>query len=48
MIEIIFKLDENGLSDGLLKRTIFAHGEAVVTPLTQQQAFDVRYESYRT
>jgi len=37
------KLDEIGLRDGLLKRTIFAHGEAVVTPLSQEQAFDVRY-----
>ena len=36
------KLDERGLSDGLLKRTIFAHGEAVVTPLSQEQAMDVR------
>lgn len=36
------KLDERGLSDGLLKRTIFAHGEAVVTPLNQEQAMDVR------
>jgi len=40
----ILKLDESGLRDGLLKRTIFAHGEAVVTPLSQEQAFDVRYE----
>lgn len=39
-----FKLDETGLRDGLLKRTIFAHGEAVITPLSQEQAFDVRYE----
>ncbi|CAF1182030.1 unnamed protein product [Adineta steineri] len=38
----LLKLDDNGLRDGLLKRTIFAHGEAVVTPLSQQQAFDVR------
>jgi hypothetical protein len=36
------QLDENGLRDGLLKRTIFAHGEAVVTPLSQEQAYDVR------
>ena len=43
MIEISLKIDEKGLSDGLLKRTIFAHGEAVVTPLSQQQAYDVRY-----
>jgi hypothetical protein len=42
---IIFKIDENGLSEGLLKRTIFAHGEAVVTPLNQEQAVDIRYES---
>ena len=45
-IEIFFfppvQLDERGLSDGLLKRTIFAHGEAVVTPLNQEQAMDVR------
>ncbi len=40
----ILKLDESGLRDGLLKRTIFAHGEAVVTPLSQEQAVDVRYE----
>ncbi len=38
----ISKLEENSLRDGLLKRTIFAHGEAVVTPLSQEQAFDVR------
>lgn len=37
-----FQLDENGFRDGLLKRTIFAHGEAVVTPLSKEQAFDVR------
>jgi myosin heavy subunit len=43
-IKNCFQLDENGLSEGLLKRTIFAHGEAVVTPLNQAQAFDVRYE----
>ncbi len=46
MFSIVFgflKLDEIGLRDGLLKRTIFAHGEAVVTPLSQEQAFDVRY-----
>jgi hypothetical protein len=36
------QLDETGLTEGLLKRTIFAHGESVVTPLTQEQAFDVR------
>ncbi|UJR09223.1 hypothetical protein I4U23_013470 [Adineta vaga] len=42
IISKLLKIDENGLCDGLLKRTIFAHGEAVVTPLTQEQAFDVR------
>jgi hypothetical protein len=42
IIQIVLKLDENGIRDGLLKRTIFAHGEAVVTPLSQQQAYDVR------
>jgi myosin heavy subunit len=42
---VFLKLDENGLCDGLLKRTIFAHGEAVVTPLNQEQAVDIRYES---
>ncbi|CAF4475424.1 unnamed protein product, partial [Rotaria magnacalcarata] len=39
---VIVKLDDNGLRDGLLKRTIFAHGEAVITHLSQEQAFDVR------
>jgi myosin heavy subunit len=43
IISKLLKLDENGLRDGLLKRTIFAHGEAVVTPLSQEQAVDVRY-----
>jgi hypothetical protein len=46
LFSIVFwslKLDEIGLRDGLLKRTIFAHGEAVVTPLSKEQAFDVRY-----
>jgi len=38
----LLQLDENGLSDGLLRRTIFAHGEAVVTPLNQEQAVDIR------
>ncbi|CAF3514389.1 unnamed protein product [Rotaria sp. Silwood1] len=42
VISKLLKLDENGLRDGLLKRTIFAHGEAVITPLSQEQAFDVR------
>lgn len=40
---LFFKLDENGLSDGLSNRSILAHGETVVTPLSQEQAFDVRY-----
>jgi hypothetical protein len=39
---VLLQLDENGLSDGLLRRTIFAHGEAVVTPLNQEQAVDIR------
>lgn len=36
------QLDETGLVDGLSKRTIFAHGESVVTPLNQEQAVDIR------
>ncbi|CAF4344249.1 unnamed protein product [Adineta steineri] len=42
LVSKLLKLDENGLCDGFLKRTIFAHGEAVVTPLNQEQACDVR------
>lgn len=40
------QIDENGLSNGFLKRTILAHGEAVVTPLSREQAFDVRYDFF--
>ena len=39
---LLIQLDEKSLGEGLLKRTIFAHGEAVVTPLNREQAFDVR------
>ena len=40
----LLQLDEKSLGEGLLRRTIFAHGEAVVTPLNREQAFDVRYD----
>jgi myosin heavy subunit len=44
---LLIQLDERSLGEGLLKRTIFAHGEAVVTPLNREQAFDVRYDLSR-
>ncbi|CAF1037423.1 unnamed protein product [Rotaria magnacalcarata] len=41
-ISKLLKLNEHGLSEGLSKRTLLAHGEAVITPLTQEQAVDIR------